>query len=426
MHVRTTRRSFVAGLGAALIAAPFVSLLGAPSRARAAAGPKRLLVFFTPNGTIHRYWRPAGGESDFTIPAGSILEPLAPHRADLLILDELDFYGVDNHEPGMKAMLTNNGSSTDESQGMSIDQFVAARIGATTRFRSLEFGVQTSAWGGQAQTRMSYSAPGVFVSPDDDPRSAWRRMFGDLAGGAEAAAQRLARRRSILDVTRAELVDLRDRLGAEERIKLEAHLESLRSVERGLESSGGSCEVPATPDRVGTYDNDSFPAIAQQQIDLAVRALACGLTNVASLQLSHTVGDRVYSWLGISDGHHSLSHADDGNEAKVADFVAVERWNAAQFAYLLESLKAAPDPAGGTMLDSTLVLWAKELGDGRMHTCASVPWVLAGGGLRTGRYLRLGGENHARVLVSICRAFGLANETFGDPRAGRGGLEVIS
>ncbi len=73
------------------------------------------------------------------------------------------------------------------------------------------------------------------------------------------------------------------------------------------------------------------------------------------------------------------------------------------------------------MLDSTLVFWAQELGDGRMHTCESVPWVLAGSGggfFRPGRFINLGGNTHDGVLTSIANAFGIEAESFGTGAAG--------
>jgi hypothetical protein len=277
---------------------------------------------------------------------------------------------------------------------------------------------------------MSYSGAGQFVTPDDDPRHAFSRLFGDMVGGAEALARLRKRRKSILDSVGTELSQLHSRLGQNERVKLEAHLDSLRSLEKELETDpSASCTVPTQPERLTMYENDNFPKQTKYQIDLAVQALACGLTRVASLQLSHTVGDRVYSWVGVADGHHSLSHADDSRTDKVADFVKAERWNAEQFAYLLGKLKNTPDPeGGGSLLDTSIVLWAKEMGDSRMHTCESVPWVLAGKGngtLETGRYLKLGGANHSKVLVSLCQRFGLQNQTFGNAGAGTGGLEVL-
>ena len=421
------RRRFLRSGAAFLFAAPFARMIVRPAAACTGAA-KRLLVFFSPNGTIHSWWRPEGSETDFSFASGSVLESLTPYKDQLLILDHMDFYNADNHEGGMAAMLTGNGTASSETAGMSLDQYVAAMIGGSSRFSSLELGALTSLWGGSAQTRMSYSGPDDMVTPDDDPEHVYTRLFGDLAGGPEAAAQILARRQSVLDLVMDEITELETRLGAEEKVKLEAHLESLRAVERSL-SGGGSCETPDPPTDASTASNDSFPDLVQSQIDLAVLALACGSTSVATVQCSHTISPVSFSWLGISEGHHSLSHADDTNTSGVSQFIQCERWFAEQFATLVERLAAASDPeTGESLLDTTVTLWAKELGDGRMHTCTDVPWIIAGsagGTFRTGRTVDLAGATQHRVLVSICQALGLTNETFGDPDGGSGPLEEL-
>lgn len=422
------RRKFLAGMGATLLAAPYCQLLTGEARAQA-AGATRFLIFFSPNGTVHQHWRPEGSEESYSFPSGSILEPLSHLRDQLLVLDGLDFHNGNNHAGGMAAMLTNGGGQATQTQGKSIDQYIASQIGSDTRFSSLEFGVQTSAWGGSNQTRMCYAGPGSYVTPDDNPLNVYGRMFEGLLGDASAAQQLRERRLSVLDIARDELLDLHSRVGVEERIKLESHVEALYSVEQSL-SEVGSCEPGIAPTSLDVYDNDNFPAIGRAQMDLAVSALACGMTRVATVQFSHTVGPTVFSWLGVSEGHHSLSHAGDENSSGVADFVATERWYAEQFAYLVEQLMATPDPEnGGSLLDSTVVLWAKELGDGRLHTCEGVPFVIAGdggGAFRTGRYVQCGGQYHAKLLVSLCEAMGLSNETFGDPSAGTGGLSELT
>src|SRR5690349_18226510 len=95
---RLSRRGLLLGAGASLVAAPFVALLGGSARAGNGTGPKRLVVFFHPNGTIHPHWRPTGTETAFDFPAGSILEPLADHKSDVLILDGIDFVNQSNHD----------------------------------------------------------------------------------------------------------------------------------------------------------------------------------------------------------------------------------------------------------------------------------------------------------------------------------------
>jgi len=331
------------------------------------------------------------------------MESLTPHRDSLLVMDNMDFCTGNNHEGGMAAMLTAGGTN-------SIDQLIAAHIGSDSRFSSLELGAQTSIWGGTTQTRMSYR-DGNYVTPDDSPHNVFDRLFGDVGDPVL-----LARRQRLIDINRAEIADLRSRLGMAERLRLDAHVEALDAVERAI-AGGGSCESPVAPSYYDINNNDNFPLVAQQQIDLAVLALTCGMTNVATVQLSHTVGPTVFTWIDQTHGHHSLSHAADEDAVNVANYIACERWYAEQFSYLLDQLAAAVDPeTGASMLDDTLVFWAQELGDGRMHTCEAVPWVLAGsagGFFRSGRKVDLTGVTHDAVLVSIAHAFGLELETMG-------------
>jgi Protein of unknown function (DUF1552) len=377
------RRDALRAGAATLFVAPFLQILAGSARAAQTGAAQRLLVVHTPNGTIPAHWTPAGSGASYSFPAGSILEPLAGLEPELLVLAGMDFKVGDNHEGGMINMLTAGGPD-------SIDQVVADVIGTTSRFKSLELSALTSAWGGTTQTRMAYRLA-------DDTNLTGRRL-------------------SVLDRSRAELAQLHSRLGAEERARLDAHLTALDALERSL-TGVGSCDQPVAPNVSTPQDNDQFPAVVKAQLDLAVQALACGATNVVSVQLSHTVSPVVFTWLGESDTHHGLSHSDDANVAGVDSFVACERWYAEQFRALVDGLLAMPDPVtGAPLLDSTVVLWAKELGDSRMHVCQSVPWVLAGSGngfFDPGRLVNLAGITHDQVLTSIANAFGSEIESFG-------------
>jgi hypothetical protein len=395
------RRDVLRMGAAALLAAPFLGLSG-PGRA-AGSGPRRLLIVFTPNGTIpHRLGvRPSEA---LAFEPGSILEPLSGLEEHLLFLDNLDFSVGDNHEGGMANMLTAGGPD-------SLDQVVGQAIGQDTRIPTLVLGALTSLWGGNRQTRASYRG-GQVVTPDDDPLRAWERLFGSVGDPGLRT-----RRQSVLDVAREELHALRGRLGSAHRVQLDAHLDGLRAVERTL-TEGGTCEDPALPPALRASDNDAFPDLCEAQLDLAVQALACGATNVATVQLSHTVSPVVFTWLGHTTHHHDLSHSGDENASGVAAFVEAERWFAGRVAGLVQRLLDTPDPEGGSLLDSTVVLWAKELGDSRMHVCRGVPWVLAGGGdtFRLGRRVDLAGRPHDGVLAALANVFGLGLDHFGTGR----------
>ena len=104
------RRAFLKGLGGVAVGLPLMASL--PGRARAEGEgtfPKRLVIFFSPNGTIKHAWRPALGETNFQL--GRILAPLEPYRDKLLILSGIDMQTAkngpgDGHQTGMGHMLT--------------------------------------------------------------------------------------------------------------------------------------------------------------------------------------------------------------------------------------------------------------------------------------------------------------------------------
>ena len=416
--MRINRRQSLKSMGAALLCAPFYRLLSEPARARAAIAPKRIIFWFSPNGTVHKHWRPAGGETDFSFAPGSILEPLAAHRDSLIILDGLDFVGTrgGSHEGGMEHALTGGG-------GPSLDQFMASQLGMATAFPSIELGVQTSAWGASIQTRLSYNDKHQYVHPEDDPGAAYRRLFGGASAAASSTggAPVADPRKSVLDVVRGELNALKKQLGAEEQIKLDAHLDSLRQIERrtaGAAAAGGaSCGGMQAPKIADPKSNEQFPEVGKLQMDILVAAAACDLSRVLTLQWTHTVSPTIFSWAGASEGHHELSHKDDGNQAGVASFVLAERWVTEQFVAFLDRLKATPEADGsGTLLDTSTVVWVKELGDGRLHDFKSVPFIIAGGGngyWNSGRYLKLDAVPHQKLLVSLGQSMGIAMESFG-------------
>ncbi|MGC6418019.1 MAG: DUF1552 domain-containing protein [Bradymonadia bacterium] len=424
-----SRRKFVAGLGAGIVASPFINILNNKAIAQPRQGPRRLMVFFSPDGIVPQLWRPQGNENDFVFPENGFLAPLNDYRDDLLVLEGIDFLTGNNHEGGMAAMLTNGQGPV--TNGRSVDQVIASHIGGQDRFSSMELGVLTDPWGASIQTRMSYSAPGQYVHPDADPRSVYRRMFGGVSQDAQVLENIRLRRRSVLDMITGDLNNLHQRLGQIERVKLERHLDAIRTVERGLfPDNDAACQTPPTPGRLNKDDYAAVPQLLRSQIDLAVTALACEMTKVTTIQLSHTVSPVVFSWVGNSDGHHALSHAPDNDVANIAQLTDAQQWCAGQFAYIIDQLRETPNPSGdGTLFDDTLLIWVKELGDSRAHVCESVPFVIAGsagGAFRPGRYLRYNGVSHSRLLVSLCQAFGMEINSFGDPVTGPGALQGLS
>lgn len=420
----STRRQMLGGLLAAGFGLPFLEGLAHAQE----APPKRFVVMFSANGTIEPRWAPSGTERDFTL--GPILEPLAGYQDDLVIVQGVQQMGDkgDGHQNGIGGMLTGapllpgkfagqGVPPTGWSSGPSVDQRVAEVIGRDTAFRSLELGVQT----GIADNfgRMCYRARNRPLPPLDEPRRAFETLFASALADPARREKVRSRRASVLDFAKGEFSALSAELGNADRQRLDRHLTYLREVEERLgkaESETLSCSVPELPPEL-LPTNDSYPEQGALQMDLLVLALACGRTRVASLQWSRSVSQVRFTWLGIQESHHELSHLPDSDAPAMDKLTQINTWYAEQFATLIERLKSYPE-GDGTLFDNSLLLWCNELGKGNVHSRKHAPYVLAGsagGALETRRYLRYDGDPpHNDFLVSILNALGVPDTSFGD------------
>ena len=172
------------------------------------------------------------------------------------------------------------------------------------------------------------------------------------------------------------------------------------------------------------YANENYPLMGKLQMDLLAMSLACDLTRVASLQWTSTQTGKVFSWLGQSETHHSLSHSGLTDVTRQNQLMAIGNWHAKQLAYLMDKLASFPE-GDGTVLDNTLILWCTDIAQGQSHARRDMPYVLAGGAggaLKMGRYLKYAGDHHNNLLVSILNAMGGPDTTFGNPAYCTGAL----
>jgi hypothetical protein len=434
---RITRRTLLRGAGAAAIALPFLNIMQRRGRAATPVFPKRFLVWFTPDGTIHENWVPTGTTTNFQL--STILAPLAPYQSSLIVLDgltdQVGNYGQipgDDHQRGMGTMLTGVHLLAGDQQGgcdtcpaaglasgMSIDQAIANQIGTSTKFKSLELGVQAGSSGAWAYS--NYTGANAPLPPDNDPHSVFTRVFADLGVDPAALAALRAERKSVLDAVMDSYQSLSGRLGTDDKQKIESHFDTIRDLEGRLTSPGGtvgdSCSKPTDPGTLDYMNNDNFPTVGKLQMDLMAMALACDLTRVGTIQWENSVGNVQFTWLNITRGHHDMSHDGDDVTATIAQLTQINTWYMQQLAYFLGKLKSIPE-GDGTMLDNTLVFVCNELSRGNVHSHNPMPYLLAGGtggGLQMGRFLTFNGDPHNNLLVSLMNAMGVAGTTFGDP-----------
>jgi hypothetical protein len=428
------RRSFLRMLGAAGVASPLALTLG--RNAAAAGGDVKVMFVYMPDGVIPSMWHPTGGTTDFTLP--SMTSPLESVRDDLVFVRGLKMYaGGATHEGGVAKLLTGDGP-------VSLDVFLGDQIGGETPHKSVQLGVATNFQNGSGS--MSYIGPGQQVAPDDNPLSAFDRLFGDLQGGeAPPPGPDWAQIRStrVIDRSLDDLMRLRSRLGATERDKLDIHLEALQEVEAQIKGTvTGSCDQVVwnsegfTVSEADSYPKtwereDQFALVGKLQMDLAVLALSCGVTRVSSLMWSHPVSPTRIPTLAVGSANHDASHYGSDLAGPLAlDYIAYKRFFCEQLAYLVQRLAATPD-GEGSLLDNTILFMGTDINDGNQHDHDDMPFVLAGragGQLTTGRSLdyrgSAGGEDeaHSKLLVSIANMAGVPIEEFGYTGKGTGGL----
>ena len=341
------RRDFLRKLGISSASLPF--LTGLPGFAATGSDERkqRIIFMFSPNGTLPDKFWPGG---DGKLVNSKILSCLAPFENQTAVLKGLSNRvggDGDRHMRGMSCLLTGARLHPGNIQGgsespagwasaISIDQelknFLQKNEATRTRFGSLEVGVavpdRADPW-----TRMSYAGSNQPLAPLDDPYQMLNKLYGQ-SKDREAYA-------SVIDALGSDLKKISKTVGAEDRHLLEQHLTLVREMEQEMAASAKSGKlVHPEPELDPNIEltNDNTPQLARMQMDLLVNAMANDMTRVGTLQFMRSVGQARMRWLGIEDGHHSLSHEPDKNEGAQAKLEKINIWFAQQLAYLAKRL----------------------------------------------------------------------------------------
>ncbi|RYD33446.1 MAG: DUF1552 domain-containing protein, partial [Verrucomicrobiaceae bacterium] len=274
-------------------------------------------------------------------------------------------------------------------------------------------------------TRMSYAGANKPVAPIDDPSQMLGKLYGKMQDKEGLV--------SVLDHVSGDLKRISTKLSSEDRALLDEHMNLVREMEGEIARQSQQKDMGhPMPEIDPTIElvNDNTPQISRMQIDLLVNSFANDMARVATLQYMRSVGEARMNWLGVQEGHHTLSHEPDNNADAQAKLEKINLWFAGEFAYLAKRLADTPEPGGnGSMLDNTLLVWTNELGKGNSHTLDDIPMVLLGGGgdFTMGRSLVLDKVPHNRLWMTIAKAMGHDMQSFGNTALSQGGaLDLVS
>lgn len=397
------RRVFLRGTGAAM-ALPLLDAMvpALTAQSRTAAAPVRRLGFiYVANGVAmnHKgvnYWKP--GTDGRGIDLTPILTPLAAFKDQLTVVSGTSHLqalplgdGQGEHTRASATWLNGvhprHTQGADVRAGVTADQIAATALGAETPLPSLELALDLSFLVGNCENgyscvymnTLSWRTATTPAPTENNPRAVFDRLFGEGGDSANRRA-RLRKDRSILDQVADDMRRLQRKLGPADRARVDEYLDAVREVERRIQlAERTSTESPlaaglgAPP--VGIPD--SFGEHLGLMFDLVSLAFRADITRVFTLMYGRETGSRTYPEIGVSEGHHSISHHGDKPE-KLALYTKVNTYHTALFAKFLDALRASVE-GDGTLLDRSSLLYGGGLSDPNLHDHRDLPLLVVGG-----------------------------------------------
>ena len=469
----TTRRNFLQGGCATALA---FWLRRAEAFAQGAPAPKRLMIIHHPVGTVRNNWLCTGSETDFKL--SRILAPFEPVKSKMVVLDGIDIVATGvggGHEQGTVTVMTGvrtkelypgNGGDDPKAAGPSIDQrflMMSPHLKGppvASLQVSCDDRVDVAEW---STRRLSYSGVAMPMEPYLVPHLTYQRVFGTAMPGAatptNAEALQKARllKKSVLDFSLRDLTKLRQLAPSAERERLDAHEAAIRELERGFDQmpmEAGSCGLTMKPpelkpftdsagNRIGngnyqTTDGKMSEHILHEMIgklhfEVIKAAFQCDLTRVVTFQWSPGTNHVSFQGFYPPDPmavkmHHPLSH--EFNNSNVPEALTlIDTWYSEKTSNMLQALQNTPDPAGGMLLDNTLVPYVTEVARAD-HSFNNAPFVVFGGAgtkLMGGRFKKYNPKRPLNDMWLACaKSFDVQMANLGGNDMSTGALDIMT
>lgn len=413
-----SRRTVLRGIGVSL-ALPWLEAMTSPApliaqathRTASLAAPVRMAFLYVPNGMHMPDWMPQGpGDHDFELQ--SIMEPIAEFRDKMNIFGGLTLRGAralgdggGDHARSVSAFLTGahpkKTDGSDIKNGVSVDQIAAEKIGHLTKLKSLELGTEASSRGGRCDSgysclytsNISWRTDTSPLAKEINPAAVFERLFGseNEAENRRSLEKRDSDRKSILDFAMGDAKSLNQKLGADDRRKLDEYLYAVRDIERRLSDSEKLEQ--------SEHDFSNFPRPAgvprefaqhiKLMFDMMVLAFQSDSTRVCSFMYANAGSNRSYRNLSIREGHHTISHHGKAKD-KQQNISKINQFHMSLAHHFISKLDSINE-GDRTLLDNSMVLYGSGIADGNSHAHHNLPIAMFGSGggtIETGRFIR--------------------------------------
>ena len=392
--MKLKRRTFLRSTGVA-IALPWLESMQ-PAWAKEQAPPKRMVLICNTLG-LHApalFPKKIGADYELT----DYLSIIKAHRKDFTL-----FSGLSHPGQGGEHLCEMTWLSAAPNPGMdgfqnsiSVDQYAAGKLGYVTRFPSVSLSSNNT------KKSQSYTNSGVMIPAEYRPSRMFAKMF--LSGKPEEIArqkQKLAEGRSVLDELLDQTRVLLKTAPAADRERLQEYFDSVRTAENDLAEAQAWIDRPKPQVEaqapLDIFDQTDLIGRIRLLLNLVPLIVQTDSSRVISIVIQHNHG--MLQIAGVESEHHNLSH--HGRDPKrIEQLLRIERAIMGCFDEFLTAMKTKRE-AGGTLLDNTLTLLGSNLGNASAHDPRNNPILLAGGGLKHGRYLAHDAKNN----TPLCNLF---------------------
>lgn len=357
------------------------------------------------------------------------LEQLKEHRDDFTVFSGVSHPDVDGGHPADNCFLTAapHPGSGGFRNTISLDQYIAERIGHLTRFPSLTLGVNVQ----QGLRSLSWTGSGVLIPCEEKAADVFARTFlQGTKSEVETQMRKLELGRSILDAVGGQAKDLQRTVGARDRERLDQYFTSVRDLEQRMKMSREWELKPKPKTTAPTPLDPASPKAYMDKVslmyDMARLAFETDSTRSVSLLLDSVNSPAIeFGDVKTNDGYHNLSHHGK-SEAKLSQLRTIDEWHMKLLAKLFTELKAVRED-GESLFDRTMILYGSNLGNANTHVTTNLPTLFAGGGFRHGQHLAFDTAHNyplPNLFVSMLQRLGLETDRFASATGTMRGLEM--
>jgi hypothetical protein len=161
---------------------------------------------------------------------------------------------------------------------------------------------------------------------------------------------------------------------------------------------------------------EDFTELLDVQFEMMALAWQANQTRVTTLHMANEVSMRVYSWLGLTEAFHPLSHHGNDPEKKLR-LLRVQVYHTERMAKFVKRLKSIKD-GEGTLLDNSAILFGSNMSNSDLHNNDPLPSAIVGrgaGSIKGGQHLHYPQDTpHANLLVTLLQRAGVPFEKLGD------------